>query len=401
MKIAINGAGIAGPALAWWLQHYGHEPVLFERAPELRTGGYIIDFWGIGYDVAEKMGLLPELREAGYRFESVRMVNRNGRQIASLDVGSFQSLLGNRFFSIARGDIASIIFRACRGLETHFGKTVAGIRQHAAGVIVEVSDGSEREFDLVVGADGLHSQVRAKAFGPEAQFEHHLDCHVAAFPLANYRPRDESVYVTHTVPKRQVGRAALRNDVSMFLFIFRSDLLGPLSESRTHPKQILREVFGDMKWEIPQILARLDEVEEVYFDRVSQIRMDRWTTGRVALVGDAAACVSFLAGEGTGLAIAEAYVLAGELHRAGGDYQTAFEQYEAKLRTFLAQKQKAATRIIGFFAPKTARGLFLRNLLMKVTSIPFLGNRLLGSAIRDDIQLPSYEPLPSTATKSA
>jgi 2-polyprenyl-6-methoxyphenol hydroxylase-like FAD-dependent oxidoreductase len=390
VKVAINGTGVAGPALAWWLRRYGHEPVLFEKAPKLRTGGYVIDFWGVGYDVAERMGLLPALREKGYLMQQLRMVDRIGRTSVSLDAGAFRALLGDRFVSLARGDFAATVFEACEGVEARFGTSVVGIEPRDRGVVVRLSDGSEQEFDLVVGADGLHSEVRSLAFGPEAQFEHQTGCYVAAFRLPAYRPREELAYVGYTVPKRQVVRAALRDDFTMFLFVFRADLVGSPPVDACEPRELLRDVFGEMGWEVPQILARLDEAQELYFDRVSQIRMDRWTEGRVALVGDAAACVSLLAGEGTGLALTEAYVLAGELHRAGTDYAAAFRYYEAKLRPFLARKQKAALRMVGFFTPKTWFGLFLRDLATRATAIPVLGRVLLGDALRDGFELPDY-----------
>ena len=391
MKIAINGAGVAGPTLAWWLQHYGHQAVLFENAPRLRTGGYLIDFWGVGYDVAEKMGLLPALREKGYLIQSLRMVDQHGAQIADLDVNVFRSLTNNRFFSIARGDIAATIYHACEGVETRFGTSIVGIDQQPERVVVQTLDQDEQAFDLVVGADGLHSQVRSLAFGPESQFERDLGFYVAAFAVRGYKPRDELTYVTHTVPKRQVARGSLRDDLIMFLFVFRAELLHSQPGSPPEPKAVLRDVFGDMGWEVPRILACLDEVDEVYFDHVSQIVMDRWTKGRVALLGDAAACVSFLAGEGTGLAMTEAYVLAGELHRARGDYVTAFGRYEAMLRPFLAGKQEAARRFAGFFAPKNAWRLFLRNLGTRASSIPFVASLLVGRSLRDDFELPDYD----------
>ena len=153
---------------------------------------------------------------------------------------------------------------------------------------------------------------------------------------------------------------------------------------------LCEEFFVMMDWEVPQILARLDEVDDLYFDRVSQIRMEQWSNGRVVLIGDAAACVSLLAGEGTGLAMAEAYVLAGELHRGGDDYAAAFREYEAKLRPFLVSKQQAALRMTAFFAPKTSWGMLLRNLATNLSGNPLIAKLFLGAALRDDFQLPEY-----------
>lgn len=390
MRVAINGIGIAGPTLAWWLRRYGHDAVLFEKSPALRTGGYLIDFWGIGYDVAERMGLVPALRERGYLIDSMREVDRRGRLVSRLDVSSFRSILRGRLISIARADVASTIYQACDGVEARFNCSIEQIIQHPDRVSVRASDGTAADFDLVVGADGLHSQVRSLAFGPESAYEHRLGCHVVAFTLPGYRPRDEWSYVSHTEPKRMVARGPLRDDRSLFLFVFRSELLNGLSPAVHDLREILRHVYGDMRWEMPAILERIDDASDIYFDRVSQIRMDRWSTGRVALIGDAAACVSLLAGEGTGLAMAEAYTLAGEIHRAAGDPQAAFQRYEAKLRLLVSQKQQSALRMANFFAPRSRFHLLLRNLGMKAASIPFLATRFIGAFLKDDFELTDY-----------
>jgi 2-polyprenyl-6-methoxyphenol hydroxylase-like FAD-dependent oxidoreductase len=390
VRVAINGIGVAGPTLAWWLRRYGHEPVLFEKAPRLRTGGYLIDFGLAGYDVADRMGLVPALQEKGYRMQALRMLDARGRTLAGAEMGALQSLIQDRYVSIARGDLAATIFHACAGVEARFGNSVVGIEQQEHGVTLRTSDGSEEVFDLVIGAGGLHSHIRALAFGPEARFEHPVGCCVAAFALPGYRPRDELVYVTHTVLRRMVGRVALRDDITMFLLVFGAELLASPPASAREQREALRGVFDGMGWEVPQILSRMDEVEDLYFDVVSQIRMDHWTTGRVALVGDAAACVSLLGGEGAGLAMLEAYVLAGELHRAGGDHTVAFQQYETILRPFLKQKQKTALRSAGFFAPRSSWELFLYSLAVRAMAVPGLARLLFGRALRD-FDLPDYE----------
>lgn len=391
MRIAINGAGVAGPTLAYWLKRYGHEPVLFEKAPALRTGGYVIDFWGPGYDVAERMGLSDTLHERGYHMDELRMVGPDGRVTASLDVSQMREMMDGRFVSLPRGSVASAVYEACDDVESCFGRSVEAIEQRSDGVRVVLSDGTADEFDLVVGADGLHSRVRELAIAPEEDCTHDLGCCVAAFQLEGYAPRDELTYVSHTVPERQVARIALRGDATLFLMIFRTSRIGEVPEARPDVEATLREVFEDMRWEVPQILEQLGDADAIYFDRVSQIRLDRWTEGRVALVGDAAACASLMAGEGTGLAMTEAYVLAGELHRAGGDHAAAFDAYEKKLRDWLREKQEAAPRFVGFFAPKTNLGLRFRDFMVRLGNRPFFAKRLLASALSEDFELPDYE----------
>jgi 2-polyprenyl-6-methoxyphenol hydroxylase-like FAD-dependent oxidoreductase len=389
MRVAINGIGVAGPTLAYWLRRSGHEPVLFEKAPALRTGGYLIDFWGLGYEIAERMGLIADLRERGYLMQRMRMVDGHGREEASLDVAPMRELLHDRFISIARADLAAAIFGACDGIPAHFGMSTRGIAQDRDGVTATLSDGRQERFDLVIGADGLHSQVRELVFGPEAQFEQPLDCYVAAFRLSGYPRRDELTYVSHTVRQRQVGRVALRNDETLVLLICRAELIGG-DPPPGQQKAALRRAFGDMRWEVPDLLDAMEEVDELYFDRASQIHLPRWTAGRVGLLGDAAACPSLLAGEGTGLAMMEAYVLAGELHRAGGDIARAFAAYEARLRAFVTAKQRAALRLRGFFVPRTALALKVRSLAVHALAVPLFTKRLLGRTLRDDLELPEY-----------
>ncbi|MGE5277629.1 MAG: FAD-binding domain [Acidobacteriota bacterium] len=389
MRVAINGTGVAGPTLAYWLRRAGHEPVLFEKAPAPRTGGYLIDFWGLGYEIAERMGLVPALRERCYLMERLRMVDADGREEAALDVTPMRELLRGRFISLARADLAAALFGACEGIPAHFGVCVTAIEQDADGVTATLSDGRKERFDLVVGADGLHSQVRELAFGPEAQFETSLGCYVAAFRIPDYPCRDELTYVSHTVPRRQVARVALRHGETLVLLVCRAELIDG-DPPRERQKEALRRAFGGMSWEVPEILDRMDEVDDVYFDRVSQIHLPRWSSGRVGLLGDAAACASLLAGEGTGLAMIEAYVLAGELHRAHGDVARAFLAYEARLRPFVTAKQKAALRFRAFFAPQTALALKARNAAVNALSIRFFAKRFLARSLHDDLELPEY-----------
>lgn len=392
MRIAINGAGIAGPTLAYWLERSGHEPTLIEKAPRFRTGGYVIDFWGVGYTVAERMGILPAVHRAGYVVEEVRLVDRQGGRTAGFSADVFRRMTDGRFISLPRGDLAAAIYASIDGrVETLFGNSISALDSHSKGLRVEFEYGPARDFDLVVGADGLHSQVREMVFGPQRRFERSLGYRVAAFEVHGYQPRDEQVYVSYSIPGRQVARFSLRNDCTMVLFVFVADCVsGPEPASTAQCKALLHEVYGDAGWECPAILRAMDRVENIYFDKVSQIRLGNWSSGRVILIGDAASCVSLLAGEGTGLAMTQAYVLAGELSGADDDHREAFRRYQQRLRPFINGKQVSAERFASSFAPRTTVGLWMRNLATRLMSFPRLADLIIGRDLRDDFELPEY-----------
>jgi 2-polyprenyl-6-methoxyphenol hydroxylase-like FAD-dependent oxidoreductase len=390
-SVLISGIGIAGTTLAYWLGEHGFEPVLVERASQLRTKGYVIDFWGLGYDIAERMCLLSDLKAEGHDIKEVRFVDAEGHRVAGFAVDIFRSLTGGRYVSVARSDLAKLIYHKIDGrYEAIFGDSIVGFEETAEDVGAVFERGASRRFNLVIGADGLHSAVRELVFGNQNQFEKYLGYIVAAFESEGYRPRDERVYVSHAIPGRQVSRFAMRDDRTLFLFIFAADSVQhSVAHDTIAHKAILHEVFDNVGWECPSILAALDGCNDVYFDRVSQIQMNVWSRGRVALVGDAAFCPSLLAGQGAALAMLSAYVIAGELSKSEGRPQVAFPRYEQLLRPFMTAKQGAAQQFASSFAPKTRLGLFLRNQIMKAFALPYVANRTLGSLL-DRIELPDY-----------
>jgi 2-polyprenyl-6-methoxyphenol hydroxylase-like FAD-dependent oxidoreductase len=394
MRVLISGAGIAGPTLAYWLAHYGHQPTIIEAAPHLRTGGYVIDFWGAGYEVAGRMGLFPEIEHKGYKVTEVRVVGDSGQRIAGFPADAFSRMTDGRFVSLPRGELAAAIFGKIKDrVEAIFDDSIDRIEQTGQGVVVACKSGETREFDLVVGADGLHSRVRRLVCGEQNRFERYLGYKVAAFQVKGYRPRDELVYLMYTQVGRQVVRFAMRDDRTMFLFTFADEDIAEV-ESVEAQKALLRQRFATAGWECRQILQTIDDCEDFYFDRVSQIQMDPetglWTRGRVTLVGDAAFCVSLLAGQGSALAMVAAYILACELHRANGDYVTAFRRYQDLFGPFVLKKQKAALRFAGTFAPRSRFALFLRNQIFNLMAIPWVADLAAGRDLTDSIVLPDY-----------
>ena len=230
-------------------------------------------------------------------------------------------------------------------------------------------------------------------FGPQERFEKHLGYTVAAFEVSGYKPRDEDVYVIYEQPGRQVGRFSLHGDRTLFLFVLAHDL-----DHRSYPNVVgaqrlfLRNAFANDEWELPQILARLDSCPELYFDRVSQIRMDARSQGRVGLIGDAAFCVSLLAGQGSALAMTAGICIGG-----GAGYSrmattsAAFRRYEERLRPYIVGKQNAAMRFASSFAPKTRLGLTIRHLVMNAFRIPIIARFAIGhDLVADQLKLSQY-----------
>lgn len=390
MKVLILGAGIAGPTVAFWLNKAGHEVTLVEHAAELRSGGYLIDFWGAGFDVAEKMGIVPQLRRRGYLMTEARAVNRDGRRVASFKPEVIMESV-ERYLSLARSGLSAVIYEALGGTaELILGDTVQDLMDDGDRVRVTFQNGGTRDFDLVIGADGLHSRVRRLAFGPDEGFERYLGMVVAAFEADQYPERNELVAMMYADVGFQAIRLCLRDDATLFLFTLRHD--GVVPTDRGAQESLLRAKLSDKGWEVPAMLDLMAQVRNFYFDSVSQIRMPSWTTGRVALVGDAAACPSFLAGQGSALAMVEAYTLATELAVTGA-HREAFARYQARLDPLLHSKQDAAVGLGLAFAPKNRLQLFARNAVMRMMGLPKVASVVMGRSFHDAVELP---PFPKT-----
>jgi 2-polyprenyl-6-methoxyphenol hydroxylase-like FAD-dependent oxidoreductase len=352
----------------------------------------MIDFWGVGYEVAEKMDLIDELRGKGYFIDEVRFVNARGEKTGGLQLDSLRSVLNGRFFSILRGDLAHALDESvANDVEQVFGDSITSIEQRQHDVLVHFARSPARCFDIVIGADGLHSRVRELVFGAQKTFEERLGYYAASFFAEHYPNRDDHAYVSYTSPGRHLARYALRDGRTAFLFVCvapgqASD--PPDSRSR---KEFLQTMFRADAWEIERILAALDRAGDLYFDRVSQIFMPRWSNGRVALVGDACCCPSLLAGQGAAFAMAGAYILACELQASQTGHATAFLRYEERFRPFVTKKQLGAQRIGGWFAPRTRLGLVLRDAASGLLSNPFVMRRTLGKELLDAFELPAFE----------
>ena len=388
--VLISGASIAGPALAYWLVRRGFSPVVVERAPALRRGGYPIDVRGAAVDVVERMGLAERVRELRTGMRGLSYVDASGAVRAELRMDHVGS---ERDVELMRGDLSEVLYEATRDdVEYVFGDWVTGLVQDGPGVQVAFERGGTRSFDLVVGADGLHSGVRALAFGPDPGVLRHLGYTIAIFTMENVLGLDHWS-VIHNVPGRLAGLYSARDDTeakAIFGFASAPFLVDPRDEEGQ--KRILERAFAGLGSEVPRVLAAMWEAPDFYFESVSQVHMPSWSRGRVALAGDAAHCPSPLSGQGSTLALVGAYVLAGELAAARGDHGAAFARYEALMRPYVLVNQGLATRGARAPMPRRRGELWLRNLLLR--ALPHLpGRRRLAGGVSgaaSKIALPGY-----------
>jgi len=348
-NILISGASIAGPALAFWLHRYGFQVTVIERAPCIRPGGYAVDFRGAALDVLEKMGILDEIRKFETRTGTITVVDKHNKKISRLPDGFTSGEL-----EIMRGDLADLLYNATENNITYiFDDSITSLMENAEGVEVTFERHPAQQFDVVIGADGLHSNVRRIAFGEEEKFRHDLGVYIAIFTTPNYMDLGMNG-LFYSTPGKKVGLFGAReNTEARASFYFTS---GPLAYDRRNiaqQKAILRDRFAGEEWEVPRLLELMDQAPDFYFDAVSQIKMDRWSTGRIALLGDAAHCASPLSGMGTSMAVIGAYILAGELKQANGDYTTAFSNYENMMRDFVTRGQRLADGGADWFVPAT------------------------------------------------
>jgi 2-polyprenyl-6-methoxyphenol hydroxylase-like FAD-dependent oxidoreductase len=360
-RILISGASIAGLTLAHWLTRYGFRPVVVERAAELRTGGNGVDVRGQASEVAERMGIMPRVRALTADVLGIKFVDAADRAVARVDMRT----LDPSSVEIMRGDLVALL-REVTDVEILFGDSIRGLEQDDDGVTVAFEKAPARRFDLVAGADGMHSHVRRLAFGPEDEFVRHKD-HYFAFANADAALGEDRWVTMFNTPGRMAGIYRSGNHAQAKAYLaFRS---APLNYDHRDPsvhKRLVSDAFRDQtSWRTRELLDSALADPDFYFDACAQVQMTSWSAGRVVLTGDAAWCPSPVAGAGASLALVGAYSLAGELAAAGGDYRSAFNRYDAALRPLVAARQQIGPNI-RLMVPRTEIGRRVRNTLVRL-----------------------------------
>ncbi|MGW6620225.1 FAD-dependent monooxygenase [Nocardia sp. NPDC055002] len=340
-RVLVAGASIAGPALAHWLHQRGAEVTVVERASGLRPGGQAVDARGVTKEVIRRMGLDAQVRAACTETAGAHTVDADGSVLETFRVGDDGGDGYIAEIEILRGDLSQVLYDDTRdSVEYIFGDRIAALAQDADGVDVTFECGDPRRFDLVIGADGLHSALRAMVFGPHERFVRHLGLVLAFYSVPNDFGLDRWL-IDYRESGRSAGLRPIRDAAqAMAVLCFSSGDFDVDYRDIAAQKRLLRERMSGMGWLTSDILAHLDDTADFYLDQVAQVVMESWSSGRVGLLGDAAFSSSPMSGQGTGLALVGAYLLAGELAAAGWDPETGYAAYERRMRSFVEANQE-------------------------------------------------------------
>ncbi|MCR4538766.1 FAD-dependent monooxygenase [Pseudomonas sp. 18.1.10] len=390
--VLISGASIAGPALAYWLARQGMDVTVVEKAPAFRDGGQTIDVRGAGRVVVQRMGLEALIRANSTQEQGIAFVDQANRTQAFIGVNAFDGDGPIAELEILRGELAKLLIQQSEDRVTYrFGDSINALEDDGDQVHVRFEQGAEQVYDLVIIAEGIGSATRNQVFGNEVE-RRSLDLYTAYFTVPR-EASDGQVMRWHNLPG---GRCiCLRPDnlgTTRAFLSFQQAPNGYEKLPRDAQVALLKRVFADAGWEAPRVLAALDDASDLYLDAVVQVKMPRWSKGRIALVGDAAYCASPISGMGTSLGLCGAYVLAGELGR-NADHRQAFTAYEKLMRPYVKQAQSVPKFAPRLASPHSRVGIALGHAVLRLATTPgfkTLFGKLL-SPKADAIELPRYD----------
>ena len=355
-RVLVSGASVAGPVLAYWLSRFGYQPTVVERTEELRfgTGGHAVDLFDPALQIIEWMGALPQVQDARTHTEIISFI-REGHRPIDTPAELMAEGVSARHVEIMRGELAKIIYEAGRNdIEFSFGDSISSLEETEDSVDVTFERGSRRTFDLVVGADGLHSITRRLAFGEECQFLHFLGGYLAVYTVPNYLDLHQRMLGYGDVGRTAAIYPVYGTDEARVLLLWRTQ--APHDYDRhdvASQRRLISNLFSDLGWEVPRMLAELENADDLYLDSISTIVMDTWTRSRVTLVGDAGYSPGPAVGGGTSLAVVGAYVLASELAAASGDHGRGLQAYEQVLRPAVQQSQRIGPAVMRMLIPRS------------------------------------------------
>lgn len=374
-RVLISGAGIAGLTAAYWLYKTGWDVVVIEKADRLREGEFVIDFSGTGWDVAAKMGLATRLKEQQMPIHALSFQNHIGQEQSNILMKDFIETMGvgDKHASINRKDLQNMIFDLVKDdIDIRFSTSIQSLKEDdKTSVQIVFNNGESEEFELVVGADGLHSNVRKLVFKEEAQYAKYLGYHVAAFRVKGHAGQQAGQMNILRKPNKQAGILDLRDGDALALFVYAKEQAKYVA--RKDRKQVLIDHFQDMGGPVPAVLNAIQEDTALYMDSTTQIVMPNWYSKRVALIGDAAYCLTLVSGQGASLAMAGAYILAKALEQhSDNKLKDALSEYDNRLRPFVEELQGKSRKFASQFIPAHRFGLWLTNKMVALTKLPFI-----------------------------
>lgn len=399
----ISGASIAGPATAYWLRRYGFDVTVVERSPKVRTVGYPIDVRGTAMDAARQMGLGDELLAAHIATRRLRFVDADGRTVASIRPETITGGVEGRDVEIPRGSLTALLWaHTSDSVEYVFNNSIDSLVDHSNGVDVTFANGGQRTYDVVIGADGLHSNVRRLVFGPESQYERYLGRYFVGFRAENTLGLSREGMLLSVPPGRNCVQYAVGDTPSTVQAFLSFDCPEPPALDRRDlqsQRRLFEQSFNDLGWVVPSMLQSLREDDDAFFDTVSQIHMPTWSEGRVSLVGDAGYAPSFLSGQGSSLALVGGYLLGNELGTTG-DHCAAMANYERLMRPFVTANQSLAVAGRNKLSVQSERQVRIRNIALRVV-LPLMDRLRLGRFAASKnrkattaISMPSYSHAP-------